>query len=70
MSVAAAASLPMLGRQPLSWDEAVTLSAARRSLPNLVALLRQRDAPLGTYYALIHVWLNVLRAIGIEPTGT
>ncbi|HEY3712926.1 MAG TPA: glycosyltransferase family 39 protein [Jatrophihabitantaceae bacterium] len=69
MSLAAVASLPMIGNQPLSWDEAVTLSAAQRSLPNLMALLHQRDAPLGPYYVLIHAWLGLLRAVGIDPTA-
>jgi mannosyltransferase len=70
MGVAAATTLPTLGRQPLSWDEAVTLSAAQRRLPELLALLRHTDAPLGTYYAFIHAWLAMLRLVGIDPTGT
>lgn len=70
MVVAALASLPTLGHQPLSWDEAVTLSAAQRRPPELLALLRHTDAPLGTYYAFIHAWLAMLRLVGIDPTGT
>ena len=70
MAVAAAAVVPALGNQPLSWNEAVTLSAAQRTLPNLMTLLHQRDAPLGSYYALIHLWLATLHHVGIEPTAT
>lgn len=70
MAVACLTVLPRLGNQPLSWDEAVTLSASERSLSHLDALLHHTDAPLGTYYALMHGWLATLRVVGIDPTGT
>lgn len=69
MGLGALASLPTIAGQPLSWDEAVTLSAAQRSLPTLLALLHQRDAPLGPYYALIHEWLGLLETVGIHPSA-
>jgi mannosyltransferase len=55
----------LLGRQPLSWDEAVTASAARHTLPRLAALLDRTDAPLGGYYLAVHGWLRLLAAAGL-----
>lgn len=66
--LAAAVVLPTLGRQPLSWDEAVTRGAASRSVPVLGQLLHRTDAPLGLYYLLMHGWLDVVRALGAAPT--
>lgn len=64
MSIAAVTTLVTLGRQPLSWDEAVTLDAAERSPALLWRMLGHTDAPLGLYYALIHGWLVVGRPFG------
>lgn len=55
----------LLGRQPLSWDEAVTASAARHPLPQLAALLDRTDAPLGGYYLAMHGWLRLIGAFGL-----
>lgn len=57
-----------LGRQPLSWDEAVSVSAARHRLPDLAALLRHTDAPLGAYYLGLHGWLAFGRLLRLPPT--
>jgi mannosyltransferase len=64
-SVAAVTAFVGLGNQPLSWDEAVTLNAARRPAPALWDLLRHTDAPLGLYYAAMHVWLRAGDVLGI-----
>jgi mannosyltransferase len=69
VALAAAATLPRLGQQPLSWNEAVTLSAAQRRPTDLWALLHQTDAPLGLYYFIIHGWLVGLSWIGIGATS-
>jgi mannosyltransferase len=58
-----------LGRQPLSWDEAVTASAAQHDPGQLLALLSRTDAPLGLYYALMHGWVSLLSAVGVAPSG-
>jgi mannosyltransferase len=68
-ALAAAATLPTLGRQPLSWNEAVTLNAARRSPGQLWTLLQHTDAPLGLYYTLMHAWLTVLGWLGVGATS-
>jgi mannosyltransferase len=67
--VSATVVLPTLGRQPLSWNEAVSLSAAQRSLPNLVGMLRHTDAPLGLYYLLLRGWVSLLALVGVVPTA-
>ncbi len=66
MAVAAVATLVSIDRQPLSWDEAVTLGAAERSPHQLVAMLGHTDAPLGLYYFLMQgwLWLGDLAGIG------
>ena len=69
IALAAAATLPTLGQQPLSWNEAVTLSAAQRSPTDLWALLRQTDAPLGLYYFMVHSWLDGLNLLGFSATA-
>ena len=69
MALAALTTVTRIGKQPLSWDEAVTLEAARRSPTNLVAMLAHTDAPLGAYYALVHVWIRLLGATGIRVTA-
>ncbi|WP_203963488.1 glycosyltransferase family 39 protein [Actinocatenispora thailandica] len=56
-----------LGRKPLSWDEAVSLSAAQHRLSGLAALLAHTDAPLGAYYLLLHGWLALGRLLGQPP---
>jgi hypothetical protein len=52
-------------RQPYSFNEAVTLSAAQRPFVGLWALLAHTDAPLGVYYALMHLWVWTLRAFDV-----
>ncbi len=66
-TLAAVTALAGLGYQPLSWDEAVTLSAARHPPGRLLALLTHTDAPLGGYYLLMHGWVWLAGAIGIVP---
>jgi mannosyltransferase len=66
--LAVVSCLSGLGWQPLSWDEAVTASAATRSVPALARLLAQTDAPLGFYYAGMHGWLRVLHTVGVQPS--
>lgn len=48
-------------------DEAASLSAAQRSLPELWAMLQNIDAVHGAYYALLHVWITVF---GSSPLAT
>ena len=62
-------TVPTLGRQPLSWDEATTLRAARLPFGQLGILLRHTDAPLGFYYALMHAWLSTAGLVGIPPNA-
>ncbi len=47
------------GRTALWQDELATLSAADRSLTDLVLLAAHRDGVLAPYYALTHVWTAV-----------
>ena len=68
-ALSALATLPTLARQPLSWNEAVTLGAAQRSPSELWALLKHTDAPLGLYYLIIHGWLVALGWLGIGATA-
>lgn len=50
---------------PSPWyDEAATISAATRTLPQLFAMLQNVDAVHGVYYTLMHVWLG---AVGYSP---
>lgn len=45
---------------PSIWtDEAATVSAASRSLPELWRLLQRVDAVHGLYYLLMHLWVSV-----------
>lgn len=46
----------------LWYDEAASLAAARRDLPDLVAMTRHVDAVHGLYYALLHTWLDLVGA--------
>ncbi|MEV4461942.1 glycosyltransferase family 39 protein [Microbispora sp. NPDC049633] len=57
--VALAAGLWDLGGPPPWRDEAATVSAAGRSLPQLAHLLQSVDAVHGLYYALAHVVANL-----------
>ena len=70
LAVAAVTCLTGLGRQPLSWDEAVTANAAARPLAALWALIRHTDAPLGLYYLLMHCWTGLLAGFGARTTET
>jgi len=49
-------------RPSLWFDEAATISAASRSLPQLMRLLGNIDAVHGLYYLLMHGWLAVFPA--------
>ncbi len=50
---------------PSPWyDEAATVSAATRSLPDLTKLLTHVDAVHGLYYLLMHVWFDI---VGYSP---
>ena len=69
MTVAALSTLPRLGNQPLSWDEAVTLEAARRSPAHLIGMLAHTDAPLGAYYVLMHGWVRLVGSMGFRVTA-
>ncbi len=62
-------ALTGLGRQPLSWDETVSATAALRSVPALMRLLQHTDAPLGAYYLMLHGWVTVLAAVHVTPTA-
>ena len=66
--LALVATLSALGRQPLSWDEAVTFSAAQRSPSRLLGLLGNTDATVGLYYFAMHGWLQITHAVGL-PTA-
>lgn len=66
-AVAVVTCLTRLGSQPLSWDEAVTANAVRRSWAALWTLLGHTDAPLGAYYAVMHVWIDALGLVGVRP---
>lgn len=68
--VASVSCFGLLGSQPLSWDEAVTLSAARHSTGRLFMLLAHTDAPLGLYYLCMHGWVRLAGALGVVPTET
>ncbi|MDN3497247.1 glycosyltransferase family 39 protein [Planococcus sp. APC 4015] len=58
-TVLAAAMSPSVS---LWTDEAVTVSAAERSLPELWALLQRIDAVHALYYAFMSVWIDVFGA--------
>ena len=64
--VAVVTCLTRLGSQPLSWDEAVTANAGRRSWTALWTLLGHTDAPLGAYYAVMHVWIDGVGMVGVH----
>ncbi|MCA1007355.1 glycosyltransferase family 39 protein [Rhodococcus hoagii] len=44
------------------WDEAATVAAADRSVPDLVELLGRVDAVHGLYYLVMHGWFSVFGA--------
>jgi mannosyltransferase len=66
--VALVSCLTGLGRQPLSWDEAVTANAAARPVPDLWVLVRHTDAPLALYYLLMHGWTGLLAGFDVRTT--
>lgn len=45
---------------PANIDEAATMSAARRSLPELWRMAHNVDGVHSTYYAFVHLWLRVV----------
>lgn len=54
--------------KPSLWyDEAATLSAASRPLPELWSMVHNIDAVHGLYYLLMHCWLAILPP-GVHPT--
>lgn len=59
---AAALSSAGAGRPSFWWDEAATISAATRSMPELWRMLGNVDAVHGLYYLLMHIWLSVVPA--------
>ncbi|WP_164983984.1 glycosyltransferase family 39 protein [Cellulomonas endophytica] len=80
--VATVLQLPALGGPSLWTDEAATVSAATRSLPELWRMAGTLDAVHTTYYVLMHLWTAVagtgewaLRlpsavAVGVAAAGT
>ncbi|MBO4270460.1 hypothetical protein [Microbispora triticiradicis] len=58
-ALALAAGLWDLGGPPLWRDEAATVSAAVRTLPQITHLLQSVDAVHGLYYALMHMVVGV-----------
>ncbi|TLP62270.1 hypothetical protein [Microbispora triticiradicis] len=58
-ALALAAGLWGLGGPPLWRDEAATVSAAVRTLPQMTHLLQSVDAVHGLYYALMHMVVGV-----------
>ena len=52
-----------IGAPALWWDEAATWSSASSQLGSLVRQMQSKDAVLGPYYLLEHVWL---RLVGID----
>ncbi|MCW2527556.1 MAG: hypothetical protein JWM76_2416 [Pseudonocardiales bacterium] len=69
-AVAILATAPTVGRQPLSWDEATTLHAARLPWGQLGGLLAHTDAPMGLYYSTMHIWLAGWSSLGLGPNET
>jgi mannosyltransferase len=51
--------LPVLGHEPLVRDEVMSNEAASRDLGALWSALHHLDAPLGPYYAFLHLWVQV-----------
>lgn len=51
--------VPFLGRRPLFRDEVQTQEAARKTPGALWGALHHLDAPVGAYYAMVHVWTQV-----------
>ncbi len=70
LGAALTATSALLRRQPLSWDEAVTVAVAERPVAAIAGTLHHSDAVLGTYYLLMHGWGHALTAAGIRPTDT
>ncbi len=79
--VAMSVSLIGIGRPSLWYDEAATISASTRPLPELWAMLHNIDAVHGLYYLLMHGWLTIaapsevflrlssILAVGIAAAG-
>lgn len=63
-----AAAAAMARRQPLSWDEAVTVAVSTRPVHSIAATLHHTDAVLGFYYLLVHGWGLLLVSAGVRPT--
>lgn len=55
--LAVAVSLTLNTRASIWFDEGATASAARRSLPDLVAMAQTVDAVHAVYYAVVHPWI-------------
>lgn len=55
----AAAVLPILGHPSLAEDEASSLAASNRSVPQILHLAKNADAGNNGYYVLLHLWTSV-----------
>lgn len=56
--------------QPSYWgDEAASVMSAERSLPGLFRLLDNVDAVHGTYYLLLHVWIDLFGSSELATRG-
>jgi len=62
--IAAVMTFPVLGRASLTTDELATWSASRRSWSELARLLHSEDAVFTVYYAVMHLWVDV---VGQQP---
>lgn len=62
------ACLALLRRQPLSWDEAVSVAVATRPVHAIATTLHHSDAVLGVYYLMLHAWASLASAVGLRPT--
>lgn len=65
---AAATVVSLIGSWRVSmWtDEAATISATRRSLPELWDLLQRLDAVHGVYYAVMQAWIGIFGASAVS----
>ncbi|MHA3700909.1 hypothetical protein ACXR2U_01890 [Jatrophihabitans sp. YIM 134969] len=67
---ALSACAAMARRQPLSWDESVTVAVSTRPVHAIIATTHHTDAVLGLYYVFVHGWAWFLVSIGVRPTET
>lgn len=62
LAVTFAINVQLIDSAPLWRDEASTITAARRSIPQLFALVQNIDAVHGLYYLLMHHWIAAFGA--------